>query len=234
RAVSAARAAGFDNLSLDLIFALPESLGRDWRHDLRRVLDLEPAHLSLYGLTVEPATPLARWRDRRQMHEATDDVYEREFLVAHEVLAGAGFEHYEVSNYARPGRRARHNASYWRHVAYEGFGPSAHSFDTRVRRWNVREFADWSRRVTEGGDAAGGHEVLTAESLETERIYLGLRTNEGVELGPSGLAADVEMIDRWAAMGWAQRDGNRLRLTPQGWLRLDALVTDLTTLSSHS
>lgn len=234
RAVSAARAAGIDNLSLDLIFALPESLGRDWRHDLQRVLDLEPAHLSLYGLTVEPATPLARWRDRRQMHEATDDVYEREFLMAHDVLAAAGFEHYEVSNYAQPGHRARHNASYWRHVAYSGFGPSAHSFDTRVRRWNVREFADWSRRVADGGDPVGGDEVLTPESLETERIYLGLRTNEGVELEPSGLATDVEMIDRWAAMGWAHLDGNKLRLTPQGWLRLDALATDLTTLSSHS
>jgi len=234
RAVSAARSAGIDNLSLDLIFALPASLERDWRNDLRRVLTLEPTHLSLYGLTVEPATPLARWRDRREVHEATDDVYEREFLLAHDTLASNGFEHYEVSNYARPGRRARHNSSYWRHVAYDGYGPSAHSFDTQERRWNVREFADWSRRVTEGGDPAGGTEVLTEESLETERIYLGLRTNDGVELDPSTLATDGEMLDRWASMGWALRDGNRIRLTPLGWLRLDALATDLTALSSHS
>ena len=234
RAVSAARSAGIDNLSLDLIFALPASLERDWRNDLRRVLTLEPTHLSLYGLTVEPATPLARWRDRREVHEATDDVYEREFLLAHDTLASNGFEHYEVSNYARPGRRARHNSSYWRHVAYDGYGPSAHSFDTHERRWNVREFADWSRRVTEGGDPAGGTEALTEESLETERIYLGLRTNEGVELDPSTLATDGEMLDRWASMGWALRAGNRIRLTPLGWLRLDALATDLTALSSHS
>ncbi|MGH7649909.1 MAG: coproporphyrinogen-III oxidase family protein, partial [Gemmatimonadaceae bacterium] len=90
RAVDAASASGLDNLSLDLIFAVPESLGRDWHHDLRRALELEPAHLSLYGLTVEPATPLARWRERRQMHEATDDVYEREFLMAHDALAASG------------------------------------------------------------------------------------------------------------------------------------------------
>lgn len=234
RAVDAARASGIDNLSLDLIFALPASLERDWRNDLRRVLALEPAHLSLYGLTVEPATPLARWRDRREVHEATDEVYEREFLLAHQTLAANGFEHYEVSNYARPGRRARHNSSYWRHVAYDGFGPSAHSFDGHERRWNVREFADWSRRVTDGGDPAGGTEVLTEESLETERIYLGLRTNEGVELDASSLAIDGEMLDRWASMGWALRDRSRIRLTPQGWLRLDALATDLTALSSHS
>ncbi len=234
RAVSAARSGGIENLSLDLIFALPASLERDWRNDLRRVLALEPAHLSLYGLTVEAATPLARWRDRREMHEATDEVYEREFLMAHDTLAAAGFEHYEVSNYARPGHRARHNASYWQHVAYDGFGPSAHSFHSRERRWNVREFADWSRRVIEGGDPVGGTEVLTEESLETERIYLGLRTNDGVDLDPSTLAADAEMLDRWASEGWALLDGRRLRLTPLGWLRLDALATDLTTLSSHS
>lgn len=234
RAVDAARSAGIDNLSLDLIFALPTLLGRDWRNDLRRALALEPAHLSLYGLTVEPATPLARWRDRREMHEATDEVYEREFLLAHDTLAENGFEHYEVSNYGRPGRRARHNSSYWQHVPYDGFGPSAHSFDGRERRWNVREFADWSGRVTEGGDPVGGTEVLTQESLETERIYLGLRTNQGVELDPSTLEADGAMLDRWASMGWALRSENRIRLTPQGWLRLDALATDLTTLSSHS
>ncbi|HKV51858.1 MAG TPA: radical SAM family heme chaperone HemW [Gemmatimonadaceae bacterium] len=234
RAVDAARSAGIDNLSLDLIFALPTLLGRDWGNDLRRALALEPAHLSLYGLTVEPATPLARWRDRREMHEATDEVYEREFLLAHDTLAENGFEHYEVSNYGRPGRRARHNSSYWQHVPYDGFGPSAHSFDGRERRWNVREFADWSGRVTEGGDPVGGTEVLTQESLETERIYLGLRTNQGVELDPSTLEADGAMLDRWASMGWALRSENRIRLTPQGWLRLDALATDLTTLSSHS
>lgn len=233
-AVAAARAAGIENLSLDLIFALPESLGRDWRYDLRRALALEPAHLSLYGLTVEPATPLARWRDRRQVDEAPDELYEREFLAAHEMLGAAGFEHYEVSNYARPGHRARHNSSYWQHVPYSGFGPSAHSFDARERRWNAREFADWMRRVHEGGDPVGGREVLTEENLETERIYLALRTNEGVELRASGLVADSEMLDRWADQGWAERTETRLRLTPTGWLRLDALATDLTTLSSHS
>jgi oxygen-independent coproporphyrinogen-3 oxidase len=88
--------------------------------------------------------------------------------------------------------------------------------------------------VTDGGDPAGGTEVLTEESLETERIYLGLRTNEGVELDASSLAIDGEMLDRWASMGWALRDRSRIRLTPQGWLRLDALATDLTALSSHS
>ncbi|HEX5181458.1 MAG TPA: radical SAM family heme chaperone HemW [Gemmatimonadaceae bacterium] len=234
RAVWAARAAGIENLSLDLIFALPSSLDRDWRDDLRRALELEPAHLSLYGLTIEPATPLARWRDRQLMHEAPDDMYERDFLLADETLGAAGFEHYEVSNYARPGRRARHNSSYWRHLAYDGFGPSAHSFDTVRRRWNARELAAWSRLIAAGGDPVEDHEVLTADNRNTERIYLGLRTNHGVEIAPPALAADDAMLDRWVAAGWAMREGSRLRLTPRGWLRLDTLATDLTALSSHS
>ncbi|HEX6806650.1 MAG TPA: radical SAM family heme chaperone HemW, partial [Gemmatimonadaceae bacterium] len=182
RAVTAARSAGIENLSLDLIFALPASLGRNWDEDVRRALALDPAHLSLYGLTVEAATPLARWRDRRLVHEAPDDVYEREFLAADETLAANGFEHYEVSNYARPGSRARHNSSYWRHVAYDGFGPSAHSFDTQRRGWNARELAEWSRRLAGRGDPCAGDEVLTQENLDMERIYLGLRTSDGVDL----------------------------------------------------
>ncbi|HTL94410.1 MAG TPA: radical SAM family heme chaperone HemW [Gemmatimonadaceae bacterium] len=234
RAVTAARAAGIDNLSLDLIFALPASLGRDWDADVRRALELEPAHLSLYGLTVEPATPLARWRDRLLMHEAPDDAYEQEFLAADETLAASGFEHYEVSNYARPGSRARHNSSYWQHVAYDGFGPSAHSFDTRRRQWNARELAEWSRRLAEGGDPCAGDEVLTQENFDTERIYLGLRTSDGVDSARAALPVDTGMVDRWIASGWAARDERTLRLTPRGWLRLDALATDLTALSSHS
>jgi len=234
RAVTAARAAGIDNLSLDLIFALPGLLGRDWDDDVRRALELEPAHLSLYGLTVEPATPLARWRDRLLMHEAPDDAYEREFLAADATLAASGFEHYEVSNYARPGSRARHNSSYWQHMAYDGFGPSAHSFDTRRRRWNARELAEWSRRLAEGGDPCAGDEVLTQENFDTERIYLGLRTSDGVDSARPTLPVGIGMVDRWIASGWAARDERTLRLTPRGWLRLDALATDLTALSSHS
>ena len=117
---------------------------------------LDPQHLSVYGLSVEPRTPLARWQARGAVAPTDEGRYAAEFLAAHEDLVAAGFEHYEVSNYARQGRRARHNSSYWGHVSYDGFGPSAHSFDERRRRWNVHEFADWMRRVGTGGDPAGG------------------------------------------------------------------------------
>lgn len=227
-AVRAAHRAGIEDISLDLIFALPESLGRDWRRDIRSALDLDPTHISLYGLTVEPATPLGRWRDRGEVTEAPEERYEEEFLAAHEVLTAAGFEHYEVSNYARPGRRARHNSSYWRRVPYLGLGPAAHSFDGERRRWNTAAHAAWERSLMEGRDPLGGEEVLSKEEADAERVYLGLRTVDGLPLDPE-LARHVQP---WEAAGWALLNGSRVRLTPAGWLRLDALASSLTTVGS--
>lgn len=227
-AIKAAREGGIENISLDLIFALPESLGRDWRRDIARALELRPTHISLYGLTVEPATPLGRWKERGEVAEAPEERYEEEFLTAHELLGEAGFEHYEVSNYASPGMRARHNSSYWRRVPYAGFGPAAHSFDGERRRWNVAAYAAWERSLRDGRDPLGGDELLGAEEKAAERVYLGLRTVEGLQLEP-GLARHVQP---WVAAGWAMFDGLRVRLTPAGWLRLDALAYNLTAAGS--
>jgi oxygen-independent coproporphyrinogen III oxidase len=113
RAMAAARAAGFGNVSIDLIFGLPERLGRDWADDLDRALSLEPDHISLYGLTAELATPLGRWVREGRETLADQDRYAEEYLLANARLSAAGFEHYEVSNFARPGLRSRHNFAYW-------------------------------------------------------------------------------------------------------------------------
>jgi oxygen-independent coproporphyrinogen-3 oxidase len=223
-AVAAVRAAGIDNVSIDLIFALPSSLSRDWGEDLRRAIALEPSHVSLYGLTVHERTPLARWRDRGEAAEAPDETYADEFLLAHELLTRAGFEHYEVSSYARPGRRSRHNASYWSGVPWAGLGPAAHEYDGVRRRWNVGPYARWAQLVGAGRDPGEGEEVLSRENRDAERVYLGLRTSSGLE------ATDAERAKAasWVAAGWASLDGNVLRLTPEGWLRLDALAAALT------
>ncbi|HEY7878283.1 MAG TPA: radical SAM family heme chaperone HemW [Gemmatimonadaceae bacterium] len=236
QSVEAARAAGIENISLDLIFALPDSVRRAWDDDLAQVMALAPAHVSVYGLTVEPATPLARWRDRAVVTEAPDERYEHEFLAAHNALSAEGYEHYEVSNYARAGQRARHNSSYWRHVPYAGFGPSAHSFDGAARKWNAREYTEWSRRVRDGRDPVDGAEVLTEENLTAERIYLGLRTVDGLDLAAVGSMdrAECDRVERWIQAGWGEFDGRHVRLTPTGWLRLDAMAADLTVTSSKS
>ncbi len=230
RAVDAARAAGIANLSLDLIFALPEMLERDWLRDLTSALALSPSHLSLYGLTVEPATPVARWRSRGQLREAPDDVYEREFLDADEVLAAHGFTHYEVSNYAKPGHEARHNSAYWQGVPYAGIGPSAHGFDGDTRRWNVAAYAAWMARVHASEDPIEGGERLSGESKALEDVYLALRTARGLLIEPG----EAEKLQPWLDAGWATVDADgKIRLTPLGWLRLDALTEYLTLLRSR-
>jgi len=230
RAVDTARASGIDNISLDLIFALPENLDRAWDADLSRALALSPQHVSLYGLTIEPHTPLGRAHRRGQLAESPDERYEREFLLAHEVLTGAGFEHYEVSNYGLPGRASRHNSAYWSGAAYAGLGPSAHGYDGCTRRWNRSAYVDWLASLHADCDPLEGREELTAENRAAEAVYLGLRTVNGLvmEQGESGHVAP------WVEAGWAAiAEREQLVLTPSGWLRLDALAADLTVIRSR-
>jgi oxygen-independent coproporphyrinogen-3 oxidase len=222
RAVDQARAGGIENHSLDLIFALPETLGRDWECDLTRAVALEPTHVSLYGLTVEPRTPLGRRSERGEVLEAPEERYEREFLQAHETFAAAGFDHYEVSNFAKPGWRSGHNSAYWKHVPYAGVGPSAHEFDGRSRRWNVEAYTEWLRRVEAGLDPISGSEVLSADDRRAEDVYLGLRTDCGLALS----ASEHGHVRPWVDAGWATHREDRLVLTPLGWLRLDSLAAD--------
>jgi oxygen-independent coproporphyrinogen-3 oxidase len=218
------RNAGLDDLSLDLIFGLPATLGRDWRADLDRALALGPGHLSLYGLTVEDRTPLARWTARGEVAPVDEERYAAEFLEADAVLGASGYEHYEVSNYARPGRRARHNAAYWRRAPYIGLGPAAHSGWGRNRQWNLREWTAYERAVRAGDNPMAGAERLDDEAVDLEELYLGLRTDDGV---PSDrLSADA--TGDWLAAGWAVARGGRIRLTAEGWLRLDALTAAVT------
>ncbi len=227
-AVAAARAGGMENVSVDLIYALPDTVSRRWSDDLDRVLGLEPEHVSVYGLTIEPQTPLGRWTARGEVAPQTEDRAAEEFHVAHERLTAAGYEHYEVSNYARPGRRSRHNSAYWRRVPYLGIGPSAHSFDGAARRWNVAAYAGWEAALARGDDPVAGVEQLTADERAAEETYLGLRTDAGLALTS---ARDVATARTWVTAGWAVLTGDHVRLTPEGWLRLDALVGSLTPLS---
>ena len=220
RSVAAIRDAGFTNLSLDLIFGLPEAQRRDWANDLEEALALEPEHLSLYGLTVEPHTPLGRWTDRGEVKPVGEGRYAAEFLLADEVLRGRGYEHYEVSNFCRPGHRAVHNAAYWSRSRFIGLGPAAHSGLGRERRWNVREWAAYQRIVAAGQSPLAGRELLDEVAVALEQVYLGLRTESGA---PAGLIPE-DLGRQWRTAGWARPGPDRVRLTPEGWLRLDALV----------
>jgi len=214
-AVRALRAAGFDNISLDLIFALPAELERDWGRDLDLACSLLPAHLSLYGLTVEERTPLARWISRGAAAAPDDERYADEYLLAHIRLAAYGYQFYEVSNAARDGRRSRHNAAYWSGGAYLGLGPAAHSFDGRVRRWNLAAWETYRRAVAAGLPAVEAEEVLTDEQRDLERLYLALRTDAGAPLATLGRSLPPAAA-HWVERGWAEIRQQRLVWHPRG------------------
>ncbi|HTK50984.1 MAG TPA: radical SAM family heme chaperone HemW [Gemmatimonadaceae bacterium] len=228
-AANTLREAGLENWSLDLIFALPASLERDWSHDLESAIALAPPHISLYGLTVEPHTPIARWRDRGAIVEGTEDAYEAEYLRADQELIAAGYAHYEVSNFGRLGQWSRHNRGYWSGASYVGLGPAAHGFDGTARRWNEREYSGWLRALRTGADPVSGSETLTDENRIDEEVYLGLRTTDGLPIRPE----ERDVIRPWIDAGWATLHGDRLCLSATGWLRLDTLATSLTTIRSR-
>ena len=222
-AMHALRGAGIENISLDLIFALPDELHRDWERDLDMALALRPNHLSLYGLTVEPRTPLDRWISRGATRAPDDERYAEEYLFAHRRLTADGFEFYEVSNAARDGYRSQHNSAYWSGKPYVGLGPAAHSFDGTTRRWNLRAWEAYRRAIAEGRSAVESEERLTDEQRELEAVYLGLRTVEGVAFAALRRPSPPPHL---AAQGWIYEEGGRVKCTPEGWLRLDSIVAN--------
>jgi len=221
-AVHALRGAGIENISLDLIFGLPEELKRNWERDLEMAHALRTTHLSLYGLTVEPRTPLDRWISRGATHAPDDDRYAEEYLFAHRRLVADGFVFYEVSNAARDGFRSQHNSAYWSGKPYVGLGPAAHSFDGTTRRWNLRAWEAYRRAVAEGRSSVESEERLTDAQRELERVYLALRTIEGLPL-----TVPYRPLPSLTVQGWIEIQDGRLKCTPEGWLRLDSIVNEI-------
>lgn len=228
-AVAAARLirrAGIPSLSIDLLFALPVEWGQNWEADLDRALALEPDHISLYGLAVEPNTPLARWVGEGRVRPVEDERYADQYLRAHERLRAAGYRAYEVSNFARPGHESRHNWVYWSGAPYGAVGPGAHAYDPPVRRWNLRDWVAYCRRVFAGRLPLAGAERVPESARRLERIWLALRTDAGLPLAALPPRAQP-LVARWRAHGWAEERNGRLTLTPVGWLLLDRLAVEL-------
>lgn len=225
-AVDRAKAAGVTNLSVDLIFALPQSMGRSWRDDIERTLHLDVPHVSLYGLTVEEATPLARFVREGRVAMAGEARYRDEYLYAAETLVAAGYRHYEVSNFARPGFASLHNRACWRGAPYLGLGNGAHSYVGGRRWWNERDWAGYVRRVEGDGSGRAGSEALTSQQRRLEALWLALRTAEGVDANAVGHSA-AALLGTWRNRGLAADAGDSVRLTPNGWLVLDELTLEL-------
>jgi oxygen-independent coproporphyrinogen-3 oxidase len=225
-AVDRARAAGIENISLDLIFGLPDGVHRDWARDLELALTLRVPHLSLYGLSLEKGTPLERAMREGDPAAASEERYGDEFLLASRRLGQEGYLQYELSNFALPGFEARHNLVYWGHLPYLGLGNSAHSFQPPHRRWNLRDWAEYQRAVGEGRLPLGGKEELAPRDLRLEKVWMGLRTAGGVRVRDLNRAAR-DLADHWIGRGWAEAREGSVCLTPQGWLTLDSLAVDL-------
>ena len=229
------REAGFDNVSLDLISGIPGMPQDHWCASVDRTLKLAPEHISAYALTFEEGTLLTERQRRGQVQEVSEeeDAWASEWVE--ECLEGAGYEHYEVSNFALPGWRSRHNWGCWTGAEYLGVGVSAHSFMDGCRSWNSPDLLDYLQTVETGGWPRVGGEEIDANTAHRERVWMGLRTREGVALeAREGLALVRE--DRFQALreaGYAELVGANLRLTRKGFLLADALGVELMDLLEH-
>ncbi len=193
RSVEMARRAGFESVGIDLIFGLPHQTAAGWLDNLRQAIELGPGHISAYSLIVEQGTPLWRMVEAKQVSAVPARTEAEMYRRTMDFLQAAGFEHYEVSNYARPGFRSRHNSNYWNHTPYIGFGPSAHSFWHARRWWNAANISTYCGNLEEGKLPVAGDEVLSREQLLSETIILGLRS-DGIHVGRVKTRYDVDLM----------------------------------------
>jgi oxygen-independent coproporphyrinogen-3 oxidase len=184
KTIDHAETAGFENISLDLIYGVPGETRAAWIKDLKKALDRQPSHISAYMLTLEPGTPLADQVKQGYFIPLGNDMMSLLFKMTSQYLTQNGFEHYEISNFSR-GRanRSRHNSKYWDLMPYLGFGPGAHSYDGAVRAWNHRSIAGYITDLSSGRLPVEDQETLTFEQKTAEFIMLRLRTLEGLDLG---------------------------------------------------
>lgn len=233
-AVENARRAGFDNLSIDLIYGLPGESLEQWRANLAAALALEPEHISAYLLSYEEGTPLETLRRRGRVQEAGEDFALACYRLLAAALRSAGYEHYEISNFALPGRIARHNSSYWQGVPYLGCGPSAHSFDGAGRRWNDSSLTAYMEALGRGLLPPHTCEERGRFTAYNDYIVTRLRTSRGLSLAEveALFGADAAAFALRAAGPWLQAGrlvrtaGGRLRLTEEGMFVSDAVMED--------
>ena len=229
RSVELLKAAGVA-VCVDLMFAAPSETLAMWRRDLRDVIELAPDHVSTYGLTWERGTAFTIQRDRGTLAQLDEELEREMYAAAIDDLTAAGYEHYEVSNFARPGRRSRHNEVYWAGDEYFAAGPGAARYVDGVRETNHRSTTTYLKRVLAGESPVAEREQLDPEARARERLVLGLRRLEGVErkrfAATTGYAVDqlaAEAIARFTALGLLADDGQRVQLTREGLYVSDAL-----------
>lgn len=226
----ALREAGFDNINLDLIAGLPLQRFDTWARNLEGVLRLQPEHISIYMLDAEERSA---WGKQRQT-SLPDEDFARYYAEAAARLDDAGYIHYEISNWARPGRECRHNLKYWTGAPYRGFGLGAHSYAPYRRSWNTSSMSEYAERIDAGQAATVEEEHLTLEMRFEEAFMLGLRRMAGFEPASVARELGVELRPEWYARvadleeaGWIEFDGGRMKLKPAGWLVATSVIAEL-------
>lgn len=232
-AVRDARGAGFESINLDLIYGLPNQTVADFETSLEAVLALEPEHLSLYGLTIEPGTPMKRWLESGRISLPDADLAAEQYDYASERLETAGFQHYEISNWAQPGKHCRHNLAYWRNDSYLGLGAGAHGHVAGLRYHVVKRPRDYIRRMAEGqpgsfplsAAVAGSHQLAQTEAM-SDTVIMQLRLlDEGLSLAAFESQFELtfssvygEQLAQMTEWGMLERNNDHIRLTKRGRL----------------
>jgi oxygen-independent coproporphyrinogen-3 oxidase len=230
RAFWAAREAGFENASIDLIFSVPGVAPATWRASVEKAVELAPEHISAYALSIEEGTLFARRHSEGRLVPLDEEDDAEQYEWTRGRLLEAGYEQYEVSNFARPGLYSRHNWSYWSGAEYLGVGLSAHSYIRGRRFWNMRDLHEYIECIENGGSCEAGSEEIDALTVQRERFWLGLRTCRGVELrgAEAAILADNERFAQLVAAGHFSIDAGRLLLEPPAFALADALAVEVT------
>lgn len=213
---------GYDNISIDLMYALPNQTMEQWQADVETALEFEVQHISTYCLSYEPGTPLDNWRKKGLFREADEDLANAMYAYLCRRLREAGYEHYEVSNFAKPGFESRHNSSYWDETPYLGLGAGAHSYDGVSRQWNVANLKKYMSEIMKG-KVPMKREKLTETEKYNERVMLGLRTSKGIE-------ASDELLRKaqpYLATGKLHVTEGKIIATQDGINILNTIITDL-------
>ena len=226
KAVDAARAAGFESISVDLIYGTPGESIDDWRITVESAMALDIDHISAYALIVETGTKLAAQIKRGEIAMPDDDAMADMYLLVDSLCEASGMSWYELSNWSKPGHECRHNVAYWHNANWWGLGPGAHSHMNGKRFWNVKHPSAYKTRVFAGETPIHESEILTAEQIQDEKIMLSIRMREGIsfdELAPHHL----ERLAIYKENGYVSLSGDSVTLTPVGRLIADRIVREL-------
>jgi len=231
--IKMAKAAGFDNITIDLIYGTPTLSDEAWKENVDKAISLGIDHISCYALTVEPKTGLDKMIQQKKIAAVDPDKQARHFSLLMHWLADAGFEHYEISNFSKPGKKSKHNSNYWNGVDYLGLGPSAHSFNGKSRQWNIANNALYIQSLAKD-QVPFEIETLTPMQQLNEYIMTSLRTMEGLSLdkvivnwSENELAQIVQIAQKPITQGYMILKENHLILTNEGRLMADGIASDL-------